>query len=1453
MPRSTRTTLTLAADAITVEGALIPPAMLARIASQQADGQSEEDYRVPKGLTLRDEIARYFRIGQALFTDLRAGSLPSAGKTIAFVEALLRDVFGFADLVRVSTPTLDGQLFAPTFEGLGGRAPIVVVPQSDELDRPSEHLTSDHRRRSAASALQDWLNANEKALWGICCNGDRLRLVRDDASLTRPAYIEADLRNIFENENFADFTTLWFLVHSSRFGVPGAVSPDSYLEHWREAGQREGVTARERLRDGVKAALLAFGTGFLGHEKNGALRERVRTGTLPLPEFFGQLLRFVYRLIFLLTVEDRELLHIPGASVQARKLYADGYSVGLLRDRAVRRSAWDRHHDRWEGLLITFSALASGEARLGLPALGGLFATRSISDLEAAHLSNRALMEGIYRLAWLRENSGLFQVNWRDMETEELGSVYESLLELTPRLTDDGHALGFAEGGETKGHARKTTGSYYTPDALVQALLNSALDPVLDHVESQANDLAQALLGVTVIDPACGSGHFLLAAARRIATRLAKARAGGIASASDFRHALRDVVRSCIHGVDRNPMAVELTKVALWIETVDPGRPLGFLDANIRCGDALLGVFDMASLGDGIPDEAYKPLAGDDKPTARYYAAKNRHERSGQGSLDFAHGGGKIPAATPLAQARAALRALPEDSAEQVAERRSRFEATQSDWLRNAWGQAADLLIAAFLLPKVGEPTTLGEAQMVPTTDDLWRGLAGKQVHPATVARAVEVSRAAHAFHWQLEFPDINARGGFDVVLGNPPWDTTSPDAKEFFSPYDEQVRFMSPEDQKARIADLLTLPGVAEAWEAYCHRLYALANFFKESGRYTLFAEGNLGKGDFNVYRMFAELALKASRPHGRVAQFVPENLYNGANAAAIRRFLFDNCKLHELVAFENTRKVWFDIDTRAKFCLYVAEPGSKTISFDAAFGINSKEKLAALSVGLPIEIPISLVEEVSPDAFAIAEVAHPSDISISRKLYARLPKFGADIHGAPAREYMREIDMGNDREDFGDDPDGVPLYEGRMVDLFDHRAKMYVSGRGRSAVWQELPFGVSGKAIQSLWRISKTDIPDKVTGRWTEYRIGFCDVASPTNRRALVAALIPPYTICGDKVPTILFIPGDDRLMLLWLGVANSFCLDFLARKQVALKMSYTLMDSLPLPRHWSGTSVEIEIARRALALTATAPDMSEFRSRTTRLLGLEDADNLPCENALQRSSLQAQLDVMVARDFFGLTQDEMRYLLDPADILGSDCGFETFGALKRAEMRASGGAFTSRDLILETWGTLPVAIDLAALPDGTWARLGQPQSGDIGAAVAAILKAMDGPKPIRDVRLAAALMLEPRLLSGLLPEAVEWRRLVGSEADPLPSNVVAFATRINAAWGTAVRNHRGNGRLIEKLERGTWAAGSGLEAIDTSGWPDGRARFVLDALKRIDLGTATNSLPNDIQRWIADAEAA
>src|SRR6516164_3216952 len=237
----TRRTSALAFDAITVEGALISPAMLARIAKHGAPGQSEAEYAIPKGLTLRDEVARYFRIGQALYAGLGASKSPSLNATIGFVEKLLCDVLGFCDVRRVDTRTLADRNFAVTLEGLQERVPVVVVPPTDDLDRPTASLGADTGRRSAASALQDWLNANDDAVWGLCCNGSTLRLVRANASLTRPAYVEADLRRIFEDETFADFAALWLLIHSSRFGDTGAPPSDCALERWREAGQKEGV------------------------------------------------------------------------------------------------------------------------------------------------------------------------------------------------------------------------------------------------------------------------------------------------------------------------------------------------------------------------------------------------------------------------------------------------------------------------------------------------------------------------------------------------------------------------------------------------------------------------------------------------------------------------------------------------------------------------------------------------------------------------------------------------------------------------------------------------------------------------------------------------------------------------------------------------------------------------------------------------------------------------------------------------------------------------------------------------------------------------------------------------------------------------------------------------------------------------------------------------------------
>ena len=1254
---------------LSLEGNLIAPAMVAAVASPKDDDATRQSYRIRKGLTLRDEISTAFRVGQSHFDAFRKLENPSADATRRFVREFLAETLGFDDLASHEGAV---SLLA------GGRVPVVITPPDEEkLDRKSPTLSTD-RSRSAAFALQDYLNDREDALWGLATNGLVLRLMRDNASLTRPAYIEADLDQIFTNEDAASFTALWLLCHRTRFGNEGAPATDCALERWRDTGAKEGEVARDKLAGQVKLALKLLGSGFL--EANPDLAKRLQDGEIPLTDWFNELLRLVYRLIFLMVAEDRNLLHPPKAPVAARKLYAEGYSLSALRTACTRAATWDRHHDRYEGVKIVFGALAGGESTLALPALSGLFAADQLPHLETARLRNRAFMEALYRLSWLTDKSGMVPVNWRAMETEELGSVYESLLELQPQLADDGRSLAFAsDAAEQKGNQRKTTSSYYTPDSLVQALLDTALDPVLDKTEAEAADPAKALLKLTVIDPACGSGHFLLAAARRIATRVARVRAEGTPSTEDFRHALRDVARCCIHGVDRNPMAVELAKVALWIETVDPGMPLGFFDAQIRCGDALLGLFDLKVLEDGIPDTAYKPLKADDKDTAKYYAQANKGAKKGQGEFDFGTGKAHMPDTKPLAVDFSGFRDLPEETVGQIGAKAKRFKELRGKPEFTCVQTACDLYAAAFLIPKTGGAPTDPTERKVPTTEELWAVLKHGKLRES-MTQAIAEARRVRAFHWPLEFPDIIQRGGFDVVLGNPPWDTMSPDYKEFFAIYDPGIRHMSPTEQEEAFARFSADPVIAKLWQQHCTDLYTAVHFIKSSGRYRLFAAGNLGKGDFNVYRMFVETALAATKEGRVAAQFVPEGLYNGANATAIRRELFSVFRLECLAGFENSKGVWFpDVDTRMKFCAYVAWKGGSTAEFHASFRVNSLEKLEAFKAGRGLKIPVSMVEEFSPDAVAVMEFAAQSEVDVCSRMYALYPKFGHEVEGVPYRHYMREVDMGTNRDLFSEGKDGLPVNEGRMVSAYDYRAKGYVSGRGRAAVWEEYTFGSPDKRIRPQWRITDDKIPDKLGGRTNRYRIGFCDVASPTNQRALTAAMLPPETVCGDKVPTIVL--GDQLAdQLLWIGVANSIVMDFLVRKKVSLKMSYTIMDSLPFPRDFGQTPSAGEIARRVCALCAVGPEMEEIRQQAIKAGILSRADDV-IENPDERAVTASEIDVLVARDVYRLTKDEMLYILDPDNIMGKDCGVETFKALRNAEIRKF-GEFRTQRLIKEAW---------------------------------------------------------------------------------------------------------------------------------------------------------------------------
>jgi Eco57I restriction-modification methylase/N-6 DNA methylase len=1484
---------------LTLEGNLIAPALIASIDLKQASEQTEADYRIRKGLTIREEISTAFRVGQSHFDAFAKLENPSIEATRRFVRPFLAETFGFDDL----TPAGGVISFLA-----GGRVPVVVVPPSDEkLDRRSPTISTD-RSRSAAFALQDYLNDSDHALWGLVTNGAVLRLMRDNASLTRPAYIEADLVQIFTNEDAASFAVLWSLFHRTRFGIAGTPATDCALERWREAGSREGEAARDRLAAQVETALKALGSGFL--EANPDLAVRLKSGEVNLTEWFNELLRLVYRLIFLMVAEDRNLLHPEKARPETRKLYAEGYSLAALRAQCVRAATWDKHHDRYEGIKIVFRALAHGQPALGLPALGGLFGAGMLPHLETARLRNRAFMEALYRLSWLSDKTSMVPVNWRAMETEELGSVYESLLELQPQLGEDGRTLIFAsEIAEQKGNQRKTTGSYYTPDSLVQALLDTALDPVLDETQADAADPTGALLKLSVIDPACGSGHFLLAAARRIATRLARIRAEGTPSLADFRHALRDVARCCVYGVDRNPMAVELTKVALWIETVDPGLPLGFFDAQIRCGDALLGIFDLNMLEEGIPDAAYKPLTGDSKEVARHYAQKNKRENAEKDEITKGFG---FSQARDLMRDFAELRAMPETTLAAIEAKAARLKALTGEGAAG-WtlARACDLYVAAFLLPKRAGGKYAGPdglpgrgTETVPTSGTIWEWLRGVKPFGPLFGAALEAVGAARALHWPLEFPDVMANGGFDVVLGNPPWERIKLQEQEFFATRSPEIAAAPNKAVREKLIKALgeALEGsveraLSDAFVAAKREAEATSEFVRvpadEGGRFVL-----TGRGDVNTYALFAELF--ASLGRGRAGVIVPTGIATDATTAPFFSTLIQERQLASLFDFENRELIFPHVYYRVKFCLLTLGRNEPEMRF--AFFLTDPAHLAEPERNFTLSL--EAIAGINPNTKTAPVFRSRADAELTEKIYAQVPvlieerpqaKKGGDInpwgitfqtmfhmsgdsHVFSTGAQLEAAGCVRDRMDWVDKDAClslparyVPLYEAKLTSYYDHRASGYGS-RTDERGFRVLPETTIQEHQDPYYEPEPFYwVPqDELEARLSEksrrgWLLGWKDVTSVTNERTAIFCVIPRVAV-GHTMPLLFTKETDAKTLALYANL-NSLVCDYVAKNKVAgLHLTYGYLRQLPILPPGFYTSDRLTfVTIRVLELTYTSHCMAPF----ARDLGHDGPPFAWDED--RRAALRADLDAFYARAY-GLDRDEMRYILDPADVKGVDYPSETFRVLKDKEVRQF-GEFRHRRLVLEAWDRLevdgtfaklglrdasravvvPAFVELPpldSLPSGAWAWPTSVQPRDrLRYAAQYALWQMDPTTDGTRVRFFIASLAEPALLTPWLVdgERSQWIRLMGAEAQPA-QGTIRLRPAINAAWRSTFETLLTSGQ-IEESNDATWARGqhfssAGLQATSVDAQ---RAAFAARAIRSMDVRSLSAAVaPEDNVIW-------
>ncbi len=1080
-----RITHQLAYRAIRIEGGLLPADELTRLTmltDPKGSEQTEAQYRIARGLKLRDEIARDFKIALNLWQDFQAlrkrQDVRAHEVTVReWLLPLLRDVLHFHDAARCPVIEHGGHKYDIGHAGNSGSVPLVFAGFDQPLDSATERFgelnpdTGKTRKRSSFMLAQEALNAIDVSLWAIVSNGLTLRILRDNASLTRPAYIEVDLEALFTEELLADFSAFWLLAHASRFasasGHADASPADCPWERWRAAGEQAGVTVRGKLRYQVAEALRALGTGFLSHPANRALRAALQSSSSGYDRqaFFEELLRLVYRFIFLATVEDRRdratgehLVFAPDAPADAKDRYLAGYSLTWLRERAVRRSQHDHHADLWQALTITFGALGRGERALGLPALGGLFEADQCPYLDTAQLDNRNLLSAVFQLGWFRADGGLSRVNYRDMGPEELGSVYESLLELVPDLQGLNHPasarLAFvgddASDASTKGNTRKLTGSYYTPDSLVQELIKSALEPVIAQtIKANPERPVEALLSLTVCDPACGSGHFLLSAARRLADEVALHRAatereGGAPTPADYRHALRDVVSHCLYGVDKNPMAIQLAKTALWLEAYSPDRPLSFVDHHLRIGDALLGVLDPKVLEHGIPDEAYASLSGDDKTVVTELRKQNKADLNSWRQI----AGGDLLTQTGLAAQAVNVESLDDDTPAHVAAKREAWASADSQAQRSTFARLADAYVAAFLAPRMTDARG-----MVPTSGYLWSVLTGQTPSAEVEDAAQALCRQHGVFHWWLAFPQVAASGGFSVMLGNPPWEQLQLSEEEFFAQRAPSVAALAGDKRKKAIADLeQSVPWLWKQFQVAKRQNDAANLYFRTGGRFPLAAYGKL-----NTYALFAEAFLQAIAPNGRAGFIVPTGIATDDSTKAYFERLAVDGYLRSMLCLENEEFVFPSVHHAFRFALLTlggepsVAPASLVFFARQPEQIHDPRRRFQLS---PEEFTL-----INPNTRTCPVFRSEGDARLTKKLYRAAPVLIAEtVNDESGRAVQAEanswglsfsqglFNMTSDSGLFADSPAAVgtnaslPLYEAKMIHQFDHRWATYV-----------------------------------------------------------------------------------------------------------------------------------------------------------------------------------------------------------------------------------------------------------------------------------------------------------------------------------------------------------------------------------------------------------------------------
>lgn len=859
----------------------------------------------------------------------------------------------------------------------------------------------------------------------------------------------------------------------------------------------------------------------------------------------------------------------------------------------------------------------------------------------------------------------------------------------------------------------------------------------------------QSLLSMKVCDPASGSGHFALAMARTLAWYISSIRSGEDNPASmEYRNALREVIQKCVYAVDYNPEAVELCKVVLWIEGYCAGKPLSFLDHHIRCGNSVVGVADLENLLEGVPDKAFvakdketlKKIKSQNKK-ALEDAEKLQHAKGLGISLSLFDEGYQMgyigDEQVSLAEQVREINALPENTLLEELTKKKRWEELMVSPRVESLRRACDIYVDAFYhdfseadvtpqdglrLPDIPYTATVYQAleeikqldnldsKYVPLTPEFYNYIA-------------EESAKYRFFHWAVEFPEVFSEGGgFDVICGNPPWDKLQMEDEKWFEGKDQNiVDAANKGDRDNLIIGLQTTnPSLYNEYMTRRHEIASESNFVKNSGRFTL---ANSGK--IELSSLFAETSLFFSKLAWGLV--LPTGIAtNDGNKAFFAKLIEEN-RLISLFDFENKEGLFAGVHRMTKFCLLTAgAPQSKAREVIAGFYLTRLDHL--LDPRRIYTLNTADLVRFNPNTKTCSVFRSSRDAQLTKKFYdiapimvnestgenpwgirlATLFNMATDSYRFKTNKQL--LDSGAEKEGNFFNLNGelyVPLYEGKMIWLHNHQYGEFpdFGKRPESIPSTTLDVLENPDSCLKPWywipesavigKMTKTNKKGDVLWHWPyHYYTAFRDVTNATNERTCVASIVPGGVYAaGDNLPLVFnereIVPG-----LCPVAILASIPFDYVARQKVGGNhMNLFTMKQMPLPTpDQIPNNLKWEMAKRVIELNYFNHDMDAWAEELWKKMTETQREEMPnigekvpfAFNPERRAVVQAELDAIVAH-LFGLSDEDLRYILDPEDVCGEGCINETFRVLKDRELREL-GEYRTRRLVLNAFRTLP-----------------------------------------------------------------------------------------------------------------------------------------------------------------------